>query len=320
MYHKILVPLDGSPFSEEALPLAIGVARRTGAELRLLHVMESLYGKVIESEAAITDEMDGLARRIMEAAGVTAMVGVRRGEAVPEICAYIEEEGIDLVVMATHGWGGIRRAWLGSVTDELVRAAKVPLLVVRPQGGEPAAAPPEGAAVGSGHPPLQGAEIRHALLTLDGSDLAESAVEPLLALAGPDARYTLLRVVPIPIPGDAMTAGWDPALWQDLLPTLRDEARDYLDRFAAQLRERVREVEIDVLIELSPASAIIDYAAQHDIDLIAMATHGHGGIRRVALGSVTDKVLRGADAPVLISGPRFRFPNSSGSAESAMRE
>lgn len=303
MYRKILVPLDGSPFSEEVLPHAVGVARQAGAELHLVHVLESLLGKVVESEATVGDQLRGLAARITEETGIAATTELRTGEAVPELRAYIEEEGIDLVVMATHGWGGLKRAWLGSVTDELVRQVTIPLLAVRPRGGEPKPTPLEGAPPGSTHPPLQARSIRHALLPLDGSDLAESALEPLLALTGSDTRYTLLRVVPIPIPVDAMAAAWDATLWQELIPKLRDEARAYLDRIAESLEGRGREVETVVLVELSAANAIVEYAEQNEIDLIAMATHGHGGLRRIALGSVTDRVLRATDAPVLMVRP-----------------
>jgi nucleotide-binding universal stress UspA family protein len=320
MYRKIMVPLDGSPFSEESLPLAIGAARRVDAELRLVHVMEPLIGQMLlEVGDGAEKQMTALAERITAETGVAAFAELLVGKALPELCHYIEKEGIDLVVLATHGWGGLQRAWLGSTTDALVRQVAVPVLAVRPRAQPPAPIPPPVTEPGTGEAPgaavvaaertpggaalIGGTLATHPLLPLDGSPLAEAALEPLLDLVGPDARYTLLRVVQIPIPPDAMTGSWSPELWQQHLPALQREAEEYLAVVAARLRGRVRAVETAVLTELSPAPAILNYAKEQGVDLIALSTRGHGGLRRLALGSVTDKVLRGADVPVLMVRP-----------------
>jgi nucleotide-binding universal stress UspA family protein len=97
-----------------------------------------------------------------------------------------------------------------------------------------------------------------------------------------------------------MVASWTPELWRDQLALLEGEARDYLDESARRLAPRVREVKTVVLSSLSAAPAVLAYAEEHQVDLIAISTRGHGGLRRLALGSTADKVLRGAEAPVLI--------------------
>lgn len=320
MYHKILVPLDGSPFSEEILPLAIGAARRTGAELRLVHVLEPIFGGLkLGSAAAIEQQLHTLAARVSVEGGVTASGELLMGKALPELGGYIAREGIDLVVLATHGWGGLQRAWLGSTTDALIRQVTVPVLASRPRGPNPRATPPPATPPGSGEAAgaaveaaartapgratLEGTIASRPLLTLDGSPAAEAALEPLLDLVGPEASYTLLRVVQLPIPPDAAAATWAPELWQDQIPALQREAQEYLDEVAARLASRVRAVQTVVLTELSAAPVILEYAAGHDIDLIALSTRGHGGVRRMALGSVADKVLRGAEVPVLVVPP-----------------
>lgn len=320
MYEKIMVPLDGSPFSEESVPLAIGVARRTGAELRLVHVMEPLIGRmIIESQGGAERQLQDLAARVTAETGTPATAELLVGKALPELCGYIEREGIDLIVLATHGWGGIQRAWLGSLTDALVRQITVPILAFRPRGRAPATTPPSATEPGTGEAPgaavtaalhttagqrlLEGKIAERPLLPLDGSLLAESALEPLLDLVGPDATYTLIRVVQLPIPPDPMTASWAPELWQDQLPTLQQEAQEYLDSVAARIAPRVEEVRTVVRTEIAAAPTILEYAAESRADLIAISTRGHGGLRRLALGSVTDKVLRGAEAPVLMVRP-----------------
>jgi nucleotide-binding universal stress UspA family protein len=323
MYQKILVPLDGSPFSEEILPLAIGAARRTGAELRLVHVMEPFLGRmIIESATGVEQQLNTLASRVASTGQVTARAELLVGKAIPELGGYITKEAIDLVILATHGWGGLQRAWLGSVTDALVRMAAIPLLTSRPRTGTPRPTPPPATPPGTGEDAgaavtaaaqtpagkalLEGSIATRPLLTLDGSTLAETAIEPLLDLVGPDADYTLLRVVQLPIPPDAATATWAPELWQDQIPALQRDALEYLDQVAARIAPRVRNVQTVVLTELSPAPAILDFAARQQIDLIALSTRGHGGLRRLALGSVADKVLRGAEVPVLVVPPGGR--------------
>src|SRR5690606_20494581 len=135
MYKRIMVPLDGSPFSERALPLAVALAHRSGAELRLVHVLVPLANKAfLESERSEQEYLERLAQKITEESGVRATaVRLVGRQAVGELSYYSAEEGIDLVVMATHGWGGLQRAWLGSVTDGLVREARVPVLAFRPR-------------------------------------------------------------------------------------------------------------------------------------------------------------------------------------------
>lgn len=321
MYHKILVPLDGSPFSEEILPLAIGIARRTGAELRLVHVIEPLFGRtVVGSQEVVEHQFQTLAARVTVEGEVSAKADLLIGKAIPELCKYITREGIDLVSLATHGWGGLQRAWLGGTTDSLIRQVSIPVLAGRPSPREPSPTPPlatgpglggeVGAAVEAaartveGRAILAGTIATRPLLTLDGSARAETAIEPLLDLVGPEASYTLLRVVQLPIPPDAATAVWTTELWQDHLPALQREAQEYLDRVAARIEPRARSVQTVVRTELSPAQTILDYAASHETDLIAISTRGHGRLRRLALGSVADKVLRGADVPVLVVPPR----------------
>lgn len=293
MYRKIMVPLDGSPFSEEALPLAVEVAHRTGAELRLVHVLVPIFGKaIVELERGANEELDALARRVREESGVEVSAERLMGDAVAQLAGYVKREGIDLVVMATHGWGGLQRAWLGSVTDALIREVEVPILAFRPHGTEVIR--------------IDGKAKEHVLIPLDGSELAEAVLDEAILVAGADARFTLLRVVPLPIPGDPMMGSIGPGVVEDVVESLRAEAERYLTGVAERLEGRVAQVKSVILVEIQPATAILLYAADHDVDLIALATHGRRGLQRWALGSVADKVLRGGTVPVLLIRPEAR--------------
>jgi nucleotide-binding universal stress UspA family protein len=182
------------------------------------------------------------------------------------------------------------RAWLGSVASELVRFVGVPVLLIRPGHLTP--------------PVTELALLRHILIPVDGSILSESIVSHAAALAKlSGARITIIEAVP---PVYSVTGV--PQV-PDVVPdarvgeNTRNETARYLEHLAGVLRAENLEVDIGVLTHWQAAHAIIDYARDHGVDLIAMATHGRGAWSRWVVGSVADKVLRGCDIPVLVLRP-----------------
>lgn len=290
MYQSIMVPLDSSPFAEQALPLALIVARQTGATLHLVHVHEPLFAEDAARRGVARPYPEELARKITAESDVTTRTSRLEGKIVEQLAGYIDQESIELVVIATHGWGGLSRAWLGSTTDLLIRELHVPLLTIRPLGGDDA--------VPQEHGPLD-----HLLVPLDGSELAENILAPAVALGGPEARYTLIQVIPAPVPNDPVSISFVLTVDQTTIEAERTRALTYLDGIADGMVEQVRRVDTVVLLEPEPVRSILDFAAQHEVDLIALATHGRGGLRRLALGSVADKLLRAAEVPVLVFRP-----------------
>jgi nucleotide-binding universal stress UspA family protein len=310
MYRSILVPLDGSAFGEHALPLAIGLARRANAILRLVHVHNPLavtyseaavvYDSALERELKLREEtyLEDLAARVRSTAGVTARVVLLEGPVAPMIQAAVAGTESQLVVMTTHGRGPFARVWLGSVADELVRSLPVPLLLVRPGEDAPDLA--------------RDVALRHLLLPLDGSALAEAMLEPALALGAlADADYTLLRVIKPVLPnawgaeGAALNARIQAmrAQIEEMQHALHRDAQSYLDAVAQRLRERSFRVHTKVAVESHPAVAILSEAVPPAIDAVALETHGRHGLPRLFLGSVADKVIRGASVPVLVHRP-----------------
>ncbi len=310
MYRNILVPLDGSPFSEQALPLAISLARRADGALRLVYVHAPLGS--VYAEAAVTFDislerelkhrekvyLDDLADRIRALGNVPVQTVIAEGSVTPTIRAAVAGTEADLIVMTTHGRGPMGRFWLGSVADELVRESPVPLLLVRPK--EEALDLDKEVA------------IRRVLLPLDGSALAEAMIEPAIALGGTtDAEYTLLRVIRpvLPPPRGAEGATLNARIHammtriEEMQYAIRRDAQAYLDAVAQRLRERSLRIETRIAIEAQPAVAILQEAIPPVIDAIALETHGRHGLPRLFLGSVADKVIRGASVPVLVQRP-----------------
>jgi nucleotide-binding universal stress UspA family protein len=314
MYHSILVPLDGSPFGEHALPLAMSLARRTGATLQLLNVLTPIATLYAESPMFIDDQLeqrlrdrqveaqqkylDQVARRIEAVSPLKIVKLIDDGEIAPTIRAQAIRNRSDLVVMTTHGRGPLERFWLGSTADELVRESPVPVLLIRPT---------EEAVDLTREPSL-----KHIMVPLDGTELAERMLPNAVALGRfLDADYTLVRVVqPVGIaaPGaETSTIGFQVEAMLDRLDTLQKqivtEARDYLERKAQPMREAGLKVALRVDVAEQPATAILQDAVAPVIDLVALETHGRSGLSRLFLGSVADKVIRGAHVAVLVHHP-----------------
>jgi len=203
-----------------------------------------------------------------------------------------------LVIMTTHARGAFGRFWLGSNTDSLLRESPVPLLLVHPANHSPDF--------------KEEVALRHLLIPLDGSHLAEQIIEPALDLGRVwDADYTLLRmirpVVPMPVPvglGTFETIAHDMAERVDAMEKrIEEEATEYLEKIAARLREQKLNVQVLVAMDEQPGVGVLHHA-KGPIDAIALGTHGRRGLSRLFLGSVADKVIRGSTLPVLVHRPK----------------
>lgn len=304
MLDQLLVTLDGSDFGEHALPFARAIAEKTGAAVDISHVhcceppLDLLHNTPFQYEgvdmatyvAQDADEQRAYLKRQEEALqadlpGNIVRSSLLEGYVTEALERHAGEMGADLIIMTTHGRTGFSRAWLGSVADSLVRHSSFPLLVIRPL--EDGATFPE-------------VSFEHFLIPLDGSTTGEKILEPTVDLAkATGARLTLLHVV-----SPQVTLG---ARVSPLPASHRDErlekAGGYLDSVAERLREEGIETSTKLESHFAPARAILRTAEEDGVDLIALATHGYTGVKRALLGSVTDKVLRGAKWPLLLKRP-----------------
>lgn len=301
MFRSILVPLDGSGFSETALPYALAVRRRTGAALHLASVHEPVPSFAYDEwETAAWQWSEDYLATVQERLGadgvgdVDAWVGT--GPVVDLLLNRAETVDADLVVMATHGRGALSRAWLGSVADGLVRRARQPVLLVRPT---------EPAVNGSGEQaPLAEPDILRVVVPLDGSDLSEAVLDLAAELAATfGAAVHLLRVVAYPVEIASPYLPHTVQMNQQVVEEARGAASEYLERVAAKLRDRGLDVRTEVVVDTQAGHAIALYVEKSEADLVVMATHGRGGLQRALLGSTTDKVIRAVHVPVLVRRP-----------------
>jgi nucleotide-binding universal stress UspA family protein len=131
MYERILVPVDGSETAEAILPFAEKVAGPLDAEVILLHVLaDAKGGFVFPNRAEAVEYLNSLAERLTDK-GLRVRTGIRLGPVPKAILAAADKWNVDLIAMATHGWSGLRRLVLGSVAETVLRAARVPVLMVR---------------------------------------------------------------------------------------------------------------------------------------------------------------------------------------------
>lgn len=309
MYRSVLLPLDGSPFGEHALQVATTLARRSGARLHLVHV-HNPNADVVTWEPVTPFRFQGLDRSerewdgnelLLEEQYLTTQTQVLSGQVAgcadckiisgPVVAALeqeIRDTNPDLVVMATHGRSGFSRLWLGSVADALVRCVHKPLLLVRTESEDA---------------PIVPSQLHSILVPLDGSLLAESVVPHALELGeGAAVTITLLRVVP-PVWTSPEIMSEPDTISEGALRERINESREYLTGVADRMKAEGLNVKCEVVVGTAAAATILEYARRREVDVIAMATHGRGGMRRLILGSVADKVLRGAEVPMLVYRP-----------------
>jgi nucleotide-binding universal stress UspA family protein len=292
MYRSILVPLDGSLPSEQSLPYAAALAQRSGAALQLAYVHTPLLlgeGTMYlgTPDVQLWEEekkyLQSVVDRLKKAGLEKVSAHLLEGPIAETLQEHALGNGCDLIVMTTHGRGPVSRFWLGSVADQLVHRLPMPLLLIRTREETPPPAEPE---------------VRNVLVALDGTPEAEQILQPagtLAKLLG--ASCTLLRVVPTVVPHGVRK---ETAVGAALADKLRAEAHVYLQRMAASLQDRGIAAQTRILAHAHPATAILNEAASGEYDLLALETHGRRGLLRLFLGSVADKVVRGASIPVLV--------------------
>lgn len=292
MFKHILIPLDGSALAESALPTALTLAGSLNARLTLLRIPQTVetmlpalagnYGTLIAAEEARAEReahnyLDTLRNRYAKP-DLPIEIAIAHGDVASAILNCAEQHHHDLIVMATHGYTGFTRFMLGSITEKVIPHAPCPVFIVRDK-----------------RPP------QTILVPLDGSPRAEAALGPALSLARHfNSRLLLAHAIePIDDISRGILEEIESGMGRSLQTRLEAEAQSYLANLRDQHRATVPH--IDTVVTIGPAAvALLELTREHNIDLIAIATHGRTGLSRWLYGSVTEKVLRHVTCSLLV--------------------
>jgi nucleotide-binding universal stress UspA family protein len=290
---RILAPVDFSSASQHGLAFAAALAERFHARLHLLHVVEPPvlpewgYAHIPRREAKLRRAAEERLPQLPSECGINPglihSADIRSGEAGDEICKAAAEDHSDLIVLASHGLGGLQHAFVGSTAERVVRRAPCPVLTVRDRALRKK---------GADTPHF---DLKRIVVATDFSDESKKAFPYALALARKfEASLLLLYILPAHLPAELSHIGI-------VLKERRlvEAARERLPRF--RQAELDPHLQVDTLVlNGGPAQEICRTAETQAAGLIVMATHGHTGLKHFLLGSVTENVVRHAPCPVLV--------------------
>jgi nucleotide-binding universal stress UspA family protein len=310
MSQTIIVPLvgprlDPDDVSEHALPVAKSLARANAAHVVLmsaldlpgngtgeehergrlpieLPVITRYRGTRSEDQGQLAIEQQAYLDGIAATFEGSVETRIESGDSARAILRVADSVEDPVIVMASHGRAGVRRLVQGSVAFHIVRVARCPVIVV-------ANAPHEWVDVDR-------PSLSNVLIPLDGSLLAEYILEAgLAALGSTVSTVHLLQVIdPESSPSSLNVI--------DFIEETSDEAEDYIDDVASHLSELGYEVVCEVRTG-SPEEEILNAARESHADLIALATHAREGFSRVFFGSISERLARSGQFPLLLARP-----------------
>ncbi len=281
MYKSLVVPLDGSELAEQALPYVAELARGFKSEVVLLTVC--MAGDPLKH--VLTDYLERKAEKL-GSSDVKASAVCIEGEPTSSILSFAAENKIDLIVISTHGKGGISRWPLGSIATKVVQSSHIPVFLVR-----------------SGPQSDITVKLKKIAAALDGSRFAEAIIPHLEAFAKSlGSEIVLLEVLePVKVPQLGAFEEWG-KVEKDIFAKLEREAGRYLEKRKATLQSKDIEVTTK-LLQGKPADAILQHVVEAGIDLVALTTHGFSGISKWAYGSVASRIIEASPKPLLLVRP-----------------
>ncbi len=295
-FRKLLVPLDGSKVAESVIPVTLLLAKSFGATVALLHVMERDAPETVHGEhhLANAQEAETYLAKVAETCdceGVHVELHVhpnQEKDVVASIIGHAGEFGADLVILATHGWGGMRDILVGSIAQQVLRRGIVPVLLVKPS--------PDRAA--------QPLEISRVLVPLDGSRSHDDAVLPVAEEVARALNVELRLLVVVPtlttVAGDkAAVATLMPSATSAALDLEKEDATGYLEEVAGRLRTNGIPTTAEVR-RGEPANGVVDAARSPGVGLIVMSTHARSGLGALWSASVGAKILSRIHQPLLL--------------------
>ncbi len=287
-YKRLLVALDGSELSERAIPYAQAISKTRGSEVILFTVSIASVEQLDRPMKAYLE----LKAKELQSQGIKASSAIAYGNVADEIIGFADKNNIDLIIISTHSYSGIKRWVLGSVARKVLYGTSVQVLLIK-----------------SNAPKVSQVELKKLLLPLDGSLFSESpipTIEQLSKGTGTEIVLTLVCEPPlVPSYGDhPINPTWEKhrdKLWAEA----KQQASEYLKKMEARLKKQGMKVKSQVIPgELGRvADTILQTAQKEKVDLIAMATHGRSAVSRWVYGGVANRIVEQSVQPVLLIRP-----------------
>jgi nucleotide-binding universal stress UspA family protein len=299
-FKKILVPTDFSEYSQYALKYACAFAKISGGSIECVHVVDttflatsagSVYANAGDAQRSIDafkaqakKELDHFIRK-ERLLGVDVKPHLREGIAGDEIVKLADEIHADLIVIPTHGRSGLDRLVFGSVCDKVLRLSKVPVLAIKHPEHE-ALAKDGSLSLKRVLCPIDFSVFSHGALPL-ARELCKKFGATLVLAHIVDARFDYPE--------------WTAQVAMNNTAQLLESAKENLGRTAKEIKDVKTEIYVATGI---PAHSLVNYASESKIDLVLIPTHGRKGLAHALLGSVAERVVRGAPCPVMTVRPK----------------
>jgi nucleotide-binding universal stress UspA family protein len=289
MYQRILVPLDGSELAEKALPYTTIIAKLRKSEVTLFAVSITKAGG--RRDRLLKSYLDFKAKEL-ESQGIRASTAIEYGDTAEEIIQYTSKNNINLTIISTHGYSGIKRWILGSVTQKVLYGTCTPILLIK-----------------SKSPDLSNMEFKKVLVPLDESSFSEATlpfVEELLK--GAETEISLVKVNELPIvpsygshPINPTRTEFRDTLWHEM----ELQSTSYLEKIKDDLVRKGLKANFQIEKGQTGETAqhIIKVANEKNVDLIIISTHGRTGISRWIYGSTTTRIIEESTQPILLIRP-----------------
>src|SRR4030042_3822400 len=288
LFHKILVTLDGSELAEKALPYAKSIAKLKKSTLILFAVSLKIF--VDRRDRLFTSYLDVEAKKLSKE-GIKAATATGYGDIAQQIVKYATGNNMELIVMATHGYSGAKKWMFGSITQKVLYATTIPVLLIKSKS------------------PEASEEFKKILVTVDGSPFAESTFPYIVELAkNTNIEILLLHVCEPPV---VLSYGANPInpKWKkyrdDMWKEVEKLSTIYLTKTISHLkRKRLKAKSMVVKAQTGDvAKVIMQISREENIDLIVTATQGRSGVPRMVYGSVANKIVENSSLPVLLIHP-----------------
>jgi len=300
MFDTILVPLDGSQLADCVLPHVVSIARSFDAEVTLLRMLEKnqansstqlfdlLNWQINKTNSTLYLEK---AKLWFQGLGVQAQIAVLEGLVAEGIAEYIQNQGMKLIILSSHGSGGLTQWGISSITQKIILSAQTSLLIIRASQyanhfGEVSESP----------------TYRRILAPLDGSQRAENILPVITQLAQfHKSQIHLVQVVQTPEMARQMPlTPEDTDLSNRVVTRNREEAARYLEQVKSRSYLEGIAVQVHLITSDNAADALHQLVDQEHIDMVALSAHGYSGNRQWPYGSTVNNFIMYGKVPLLI--------------------